>query len=531
MAKLEDLKDLLKIKQQCIWIQADQELEAITALKSYLLKNNCSILNLGIWSFQYGLADDHVTNRRKLTYDKSLASIDRLVNNIEELQNSENGEPKMFVLKDFHLMNDNKLIIRYIKDLKCKKDKDFETYCPIVVISPIVSIPIEHEKMFKVIRLENPNIEKISILINSFVDKLKTMAAVKPDITIPSDIEIEKCKSLALGLTETEIATYLKLSAAKYKTLNSDIFLEAREELINKTGLLKLIDTKITIDDMGGNSVFKNWVDEVKLTLTPEAKEYGLEKSKGYLGIGVPGTSKTLSAEIIANELNLPLLKFNISKVMSSLVGKSEQNMDKTLELVKACSPCVLLIDEIEKTLSGMQSSAKTDGGTMARVIGNLLQFLSSDDSKDVFTIMTSNDISQMPPELTRSGRLDTIWYFGLPKEDERKEIWRIHFSKQNIDISEDILNYATENSSNLTGAEIKEAVKVAMRKSYVRYISTQIKEITEDDIDEAIEDVIPVYNSYKEKIKSLEVYAKTRARFASGQEEVNIKSIKSLKK
>ena len=65
-------------------------------------------------------------------------------------------------------------------------------------------------------------------------------------------------------------------------------------------------------------------------------------------------TSKTMSAEIMATELNLPLLKFKMSSVMHSHVGQSEKNMENALNIVKACSPCVLLIDEIEKTLSGM---------------------------------------------------------------------------------------------------------------------------------------------------------------------------------
>ena len=224
---------------------------------------------------------------------------------------------------------------------------------------------------------------------------------------------------------------------------------------------------------------------------------------------------------MIATELNLPLLKFNVTKVMSSLVGRSEQNMEAALNVVKACSPCVLLIDEVEKSLSGMQSSAKTDGGTMARVIGSMLQFLSSNKSSDVFTVMTSNDISQMPPELTRSGRLDTIWYFGLPSEDERKEIWRIHFGKTPMCVSEELLDYAASNSENLTGAEIKEAVKVSMRKAYKRFTQDGNRSITEEDILSAIDEIVPVYNASKERIMALEKYAENRARFASEKTKV----------
>lgn len=234
---------------------------------------------------------------------------------------------------------------------------------------------------------------------------------------------------------------------------------------------------------------------------------------------------------MIATELNLPLLKFDINKVMNSFVGKSEQNMDIALNVVKACSPCVLLIDEIEKTLSGMQSSGRTDGGTMARVVGSLLQFLSSPESKDVFTIMTSNDISQMPPELTRSGRLDTTWYFGLPSEEERKEIFRIHFNKTPIEVSDGLLTYAAQNSENLTGAEIKEVVKVSIRNSFKRYLETTEKEIKPEDIDEAISEIVPVYNSSKEVILRLANYAKNKARFASEEVKEKTSSINTFKK
>lgn len=169
---------------------------------------------------------------------------------------------------------------------------------------------------------------------------------------------------------------------------------------------------------------------------------------------------------------------------------------------------------------NSMQSSARTDGGTMARVIGSMLQFLSSPGSEDVFTVMTSNDISAMPPELTRSGRLDTVWYFGLPTEEERKEIFRIHFGKTPMDVSEDLLNYAASHSDKLTGAEIKEAVKVSMRKAYKRFISDGCRQILPVDIDAAISEIVPVYNASKERIVALEKYAETRARFASKVEE-----------
>lgn len=517
MNNLDELKHLFAAKTKCIWIKTHEEVRVIEKIKEYILKNALPY-DVKSWSMYSGLKDEPLLKTdKKIENDKSLASIDRLIALIDEKQLDSDSKPCIYILKDFHLMVESKQVIRGIRDLKEKSLKDFKSYQPIIVVSPVINIPIEYDKLFTIINFDTPSKEDISSLITSFVKKIKLNTSTNNYI-IPTEEEVQKSINLALGLTHNEILSLLAKSLSKYKTLNSQIFYEARLNLINKTGLLELINSNITINDMGGNHNFKNWINDIKISMTKEAEEFGVEKSKGFLAIGLPGSSKTLSAEMLSNELNLPLLKFNINKIMNSFVGKSEQNMETTLNIVKACSPCILLIDEIEKTLAGIHSSSRTDGGTMARVIGSLLQFLSSNDSKDVFTIMTSNDISQMPPELTRSGRLDTIWYFGMPIEEERKEIWKIHFNKTPIPISDELLDFASSNSEHLTGAEIKEAVKITIRKAYIRYLNDNIKSIQKEDIISAINEIIPIYNSSKEKILSLERYAKNRARFATNQ-------------
>ena len=516
---LDELKHLFVARTKCIWIKTHEEVLVIEKIKEYLLRNKLAY-DVKSWSMNAGLQiEPLIVSDEKPAPDKQLASIERLIATIDQAQSNAESKTCVYILKDLHLMLENKMVIRAIRDLKEKPGYELKSYQPIIVVSPVLNIPIEHEKLFTVLEFDTPSREEITRMVNGFARKVASNAQAK-GYTVPTEETINECINLAIGLTKNEIVSFMAKSLSKYNTLNADIFYEARINLINKTGLLELINTHISMDDMGGNHIFKNWIEDVKLSMTPEAAEFGVEKSKGYVGIGIPGTSKTLSAEMIATELGLPLLKFNISKVMSSFVGKSEQNMETALNVVKACSPCVLLIDEVEKSLSGMQSSARTDGGTMARVIGSVLQFLSSSASNDVFTVMTSNDISQMPPELTRSGRLDTVWYFGLPTEEERKEIWKIHFGKTPISISDELLDYAAANSQNLTGAEIKEAVKVSMRKAYKRFMADGNRTITEQDIELAIKEIVPVYNASKERIVALEKYAETRARFASEEAE-----------
>lgn len=133
---------------------------------------------------------------------------------------------------------------------------------------------------------------------------------------------------------------------------------------------------------------------------------------------------------------------------------------------------------------------------------------------------MTSNNASTLPPELTRSGRLDTTWYFGMPMQTERREIFKIHLDKTNIPYDKSLIDFCAEETPNFTGAEIKEVCKVAVRKAFNRYLNDGVKELTQQDIKAAIKEIVPVYNSNKEQLASLENYYSTRARWSNNKPE-----------
>ena len=63
--------------------------------------------------------------------------------------------------------------------------------------------------------------------------------------------------------------------------------------------------------------------------------------------------AKSVSAEAIANDLGVPMLMLDMSKLLSKFVGESERNIDQAVQLIKQVAPCVLLIDEVEKALGG----------------------------------------------------------------------------------------------------------------------------------------------------------------------------------
>lgn len=144
----------------------------------------------------------------------------------------------------------------------------------------------------------------------------------------------------------------------------------------------------------------------------------------------------------------------------------------------------------------------------MARVFGVILEHMN--DNKDQFYILTSNNVADLPPELSRSGRLDNKWFFWFPSFNERKQIFNIHFKKHNKSIDDDVLSYAAEHSNNYTGAEIENSVNNIIRHAFL-----DMKEsngdgvITYDNVLAGINEVTPVFKTSRAEIENMKSYAK----------------------
>lgn len=138
-------------------------------------------------------------------------------------------------------------------------------------------------------------------------------------------------------------------------------------------------------------------------------------------------------------------------------------------------------------------------------------------EDSDVYVMMTSNDVSQLPPELTRAGRLDSQWYFGLPSNEDKKQILKLYLNKAKQNITDLLLNdIVTSYMNDFTAAEVKQAVKNAMRIAYFK----DHKKVTKEDVIEGTKEVIPVASSSREWITAIETWCKGRARNVSETEK-----------
>lgn len=177
-------------------------------------------------------------------------------------------------------------------------------------------------------------------------------------------------------------------------------------------------------DEAAGLGAITEWLNKrTDIFSDPEQKtKEGYDVPKGLLVTGIPGTGKSLMAKETSRILKLPLISMDLGDIQEGIVGKSEEHMAKALRMVDALAPCVLWIDEIEKAFSGA-SSSNGDGGVMRRMFGKFLTWMQEKKSF-CFVVATSNDISQLPPELFRSERFDEKFFTFMPSVEECASIF-----------------------------------------------------------------------------------------------------------
>lgn len=148
---------------------------------------------------------------------------------------------------------------------------------------------------------------------------------------------------------------------------------------------------------------------KTKKLLSKEAREFGLEKPKGMLMVGFPGTGKTQSAKYLASILDRPLYKLDVANTYNRLVGESEKALSASLSFIET-KEAVLFIDEVDKLFS--QNSNPTSD-TSQKLLSILLNWLTED--KECYVVMAANRVSNLPIEILRKGRLDSIVHCSLP--------------------------------------------------------------------------------------------------------------------
>jgi hypothetical protein len=417
------------------------------------------------------------------------------------------SEPSLVVLKDFHPYLADPAVVRGLRELAHALKSTFTT---VVLLSPTLVIPPEIEKEVSVLDVPLPGARDLFQLLKEIVGVVKQGNRARIEL---AKEDVEHLVKAALGLTLSEAENAFAKAIAHDGRLSKDdvpLVLEEKRQVIRKSGLLEYYPTEERLANVGGLDALKVWLERRGAAFSEAARKFGLPEPKGLLLLGVQGCGKSLTAKAIAAQWRIPLLRLDMGRIFSGLVGSSEENLRRAIHVAESVAPVVLWIDEIEKGLAGSQSSGHSDGGVTARVMGTLLTWL-QEKTAPVFVVATANRIEQLPPELLRKGRFDEIFFIDLPALEERREILRIHVEKRGRDPAAHDLDRLARLAAGFSGAELEQAVVSALYDAFA-----EGKELEPRHLERAMTDARPLSTTMREEIERVRDWARARTRPAS---------------
>ena len=385
-----------------LWVQSHEHDDALREISQLCRDNQWQ---LTVWDIEQSLQVPGAEQPADTGGNDPLAAV-RSINALASPDSS-----ALLVLVNFHRFLGSAEIVQALVQ-QITSGKQNRTF--VIILSPVVDIPTELEKLMVVVEHDLPDRRQLEEIARGIATE---------DGELPDGDALTTVLDAAVGLTRYEAEGAFSLSLVRAGRIEAPAIWELKSQMLKKSGLLQLHRGSESFASLGGLDALKSFCS---LAMRRQGSPDPLRRPRGVLLLGVPGTGKSAFAKALGNQTGRPTLLMDIGALMGSLVGATEANIRQALRIADAMAPSIIFIDEVEKALSGVASSGQTDSGVSARLFGTFLSWL-NDHESDVFTIATCNDISKLPPEFSRSERFDAIFFLDLPGTGQKRAIWKLY--------------------------------------------------------------------------------------------------------
>jgi len=257
---------------------------------------------------------------------------------------------------------------------------------------------------------------------------------------------------------------------------------EEDAEMLDLVSVRAPEEIEMTLDDLVLTADQEGEIEKIVKAI--EHRDYlaeiGLREIGKLLFVGPPGTGKTTVSRALAHELGLPFVEVKLSMITSQYLGETAKNVDKTFEVARRLSPCILFIDEFDSVAKTRRSD---EHAALKRAVNTLLKCIDEISliRDDVLLIGATNHPDQLDSAAWR--RFDEIVNFPKPDYQMRADILRI--VTQRMEIAEFDPEAVAEKTEGLTGSDLR----LVLREAVLEALTEERMTLTQADILDAVAD------------------------------------------
>lgn len=263
-------------------------------------------------------------------------------------------------------------------------------------------------------------------------------------------------------------------------SLLSEYFNEDDQEMLDLVDIKAPEEIETTLQDLVLTSNQINELEKIRIAI--KNREYlskiGLREIGKLLFIGPPGTGKTSVARALAHSLSLPFVEVKLSMMTSQYLGETSKNIDRTFEVAKRLSPCILFVDEFDSVAKTRRSD---EHAALKRAVNTLLKSIDEISlvRDEVLLIGATNHPDQLDTAAWR--RFDDIIHFPLPDTNMRKKIFEITTKYMSID------NFDPSALADLTEGLSGSDIRLVLREAVLEALSEDRTIMNQKDLVDAV--------------------------------------------
>ena len=276
------------------------------------------------------------------------------------------------------------------------------------------------------------------------------------------DDNSEKFNTVALQIAAYEAKLgHINLANDIRKIIDAEKFNKPKFRNIDPSlqGLLLEIHPQEHLVDLVVDPQIKKRIERIinEFTYRDKLFRHNLENRRKILFSGHPGTGKTMTASVIANELHLPIYVVLMDKIVTKYMGETSAKLRQIFDYIEDV-PAVYLFDEFDAI--GGQRGKDNEVGEMRRVLNSFLQFIEREHS-DSLIIAATNNLELLDQALFR--RFDDVIHYQLPTDQEKIQLLK---NRLNGNLSQKDIDLILPELTSLSHAEINQACLDAIKES-----------------------------------------------------------------